>query len=68
MPRGCRSSFWDWGARRGGVPEVVAEVALTLVEKGKTVAAYARSTLFVRRRILMEAWAHYLAARDSQVD
>ena len=37
----------------------------SLVEKNKTVAAYARSDLFERRRKLMAEWADYLAGRGT---
>ena len=65
VPHGFRSSFRDWAAERSGAPAVVAELALAHVEKDKTVAAYARSDLFERRRRLMAEWADYLGDRDS---
>ena len=57
VPHGFRSSFRDWTSERTSVPGVVAELALAHVEKNKTVAAYARSDLFERRRKLMAEWA-----------
>ena len=63
VPHGFRSSFRDWASERTSVPGVVAELALAHVEKDKTVAAYARSDLFERRRNLMAEWADYLADR-----
>lgn len=60
VPHGFRSSFRDWASERTDVPGVVAEMALAHVEKDKTVAAYARSDLFERRRKLMAQWADYL--------
>ena len=36
------------------------EAALSHVVRNKVEAAYARSDLFERRRILMEQWAEYL--------
>ena len=65
VPHGFRSSFRDWTSERTSVPEVVAELALAHVEKDKTVAAYARSDLFERRRKLMAEWADYLAGRGT---
>ena len=47
------------------MPEVVAELALAHLEKDKTVAAYARSGLFERRRKLMAVWADYLVGRGT---
>ena len=66
VPHGFRSSFRDWTSERMDVPRVVAEMALAHVEKDKTVAAYARSDLFERRRKLMEAWANFVADRGAQ--
>ena len=63
VPHGFRSSFRVWASERTSVPEVVAELALAHVEKDKTVAAYARSDLFERRRELMNAWTDYVAGR-----
>ena len=60
VPHGFRSSFRDWTSERTDVSGVVAEMALAHVEKDKTVAAYARSDLFERRRKLMAEWADYL--------
>ena len=57
MPHGFRSSFRDWTAEKTDHPREVIE------------AAYARSDLFERRRILMDNWARYLAhgaAKDSE--
>ena len=61
VPHGFQSSFRDWTSERTDVPRVVAEMALAHVEKDKTVAAYARSDLFERRRKLMKAWAGFVA-------
>lgn len=65
VPHGFRSSFRDWTSERTDVPGVVAEMALAHVEKDKTVAAYARSDLFERRRRLMAEWADYLGDRGT---
>ena len=66
VPHGFRSSFRDWASEQMDVPAVVPELALAHVEKDKTVAAYARSDLFERRRRLMESWAEYVSDRDIQ--
>ena len=55
---GMRSSFRDW-AGDSGQPREVAEHALAHIVKGVE-GAYQRSTMFERRRELMEAWAGYL--------
>ena len=58
MGSGHRSRDW---ASETGVPEVVSELALAHVRKNQTEAAYARSDLFDRRRVLMDQWAGYLS-------
>jgi len=56
---GFRSSFRDWAAERTNYPRDVAERALAHGIKDKTEAAYERTTLFDKRRKLMEAWAKF---------
>ena len=67
VPHGFRSSFRDWASERTNAPEAVAEAALAHVAGDQTVAAYARSDLFERRRDLMERWARYLQAGPADV-
>ena len=55
---GFRSSFRDWCGDTGQ-PREVAEMALAHVVKGVE-AAYARSDLFQRRRVVMGNWAAYV--------
>ena len=64
VPHGFRSSFRDWAAEETNHPREVIEAALAHVVRNKVEAAYARSDLFERRRILMDDWACYLAQRD----
>ena len=61
VPHGFRSSFRDWAAERTDHPREVVEAALAHVVGNRTEAAYARSDLFERRRLLMDEWAAYLA-------
>ena len=42
-------------------PREVIEAALAHVVRNRVEAAYARSDLFERRRVLMDDWAGYLA-------
>ena len=42
------------------------EAALAHTIRNKAEAAYARSDLFEKRRLLMEAWAGYLGTDDEQ--
>ena len=62
---GFRASFRTWTQEQTSVPEEVAEAALAHVKGDKTVAAYARSNLFEKRRDLMNAWAEYLRKHNS---
>ena len=47
--------------RKRTIPGGVIEAALAHVVRNRVEAAYARSDLFERRRVLMEDWAGYLA-------
>ena len=42
-------------------PREVIEAALAHVARNRVEAAYARSDLFERQRVLMDDWARYLA-------
>lgn len=59
VSHGFRSSFRDWCAERTNFPREVAEAALAHSLKDKSEAAYFRSDLFQKRRLLMEAWAEF---------
>ena len=61
VPHGFRSSFRDWASEETNHRREVVEAALAHQVKDKVEAAYARSTLFERRRRLMGDWATYLA-------
>ena len=52
VPHGFRSSFRDWAAERTDAPHVV---------RNQVEAAYARSDLLERRRVLMEQRAEFPA-------
>ena len=60
VPHGFRSSFRDWAAEETDHPREVIEAALAHVVRDRVDAAYARSDLFERRRVLMDDWARYL--------
>lgn len=66
VPHGFRSSFRDWAAEVTNHPREVAEAALAHQVKNKVEAAYARSTLFERRRLLMNDWSSYLGGGPAQ--
>ncbi len=61
VPHGFRSSFRDWAVEETDHPREVVEAALAHVVRNRIEAAYARSDLFERRRVLMDDWARYLA-------
>ena len=58
---GFRSSFRDWSAERTSVPRDVCEAALAHTIRDKVEAAYRRSDLFEKRRVLMAQWSRFLA-------
>ena len=60
VPHGFRSSFRDWAGEETDHPREVIEAALAHVVRNRVEAAYARSDLFERRRVLMGDWAAYL--------
>ena len=61
VPHGFRSSFRDWAAECTDAPREVCELALAHVNSDRVEAAYRRSDLFERRRVLMNDWAAYVA-------
>lgn len=58
---GFRSTFRDWAGETTAYPREVIEHALAHQLKDKAEAAYARGTLFDKRRRLMDDWAKYCA-------
>ena len=64
VPHGFRSSFWDQAAECSDAPREVCELALAHVNTNAIEAAYRRTELFERRR-LMEQWATCLAGAEA---
>jgi integrase len=56
---GFRSTFRDWAAENTEYPDEVVEMALAHAIQNKVKAAYLRTDLFEKRRVLMEEWAAY---------
>jgi integrase len=56
---GFRSTFRDWAGETTAYPREVIEHALAHQLKDKAEAAYARGTLFDKRRRLMADWANF---------
>ena len=63
VPHWFRSSFRDWAAECSDAPRDVCELALAHVNSDRVEAAYRRTDLFGRRRVLMQEWAAYVAPR-----
>ena len=64
---GFRTSFRVWVQEQTNTPFEVAERALAHQTANKVVAAYARSDLFDKRRVLMETWGRFLSSNGSNV-
>ena len=60
VPHGFRSSFRDWAAECSEAPREVCELALAHVNSDRVEAAYRRTDLFERRRVLMEEWSAFV--------
>lgn len=58
-PHGFRSTFRDWVADCTDAHEDVAELAIAHVKGDKTVQAYLRTDMLVKRRPLMQQWADF---------
>lgn len=65
VPHGLRSTFRDWVAERTHFPGDMAEVALAHKVGSAVEAAYRRGDMIEKRRLMMTAWAEYLAGRHS---
>ena len=64
VPHGFRSSFRDWAAECSDAPREVCELALAHVNSDRVEAAYRRTDLFERRRVLMEEWSGFVEGRE----
>jgi integrase len=63
VTHGFRSTFRDWAGETTAHPREVIEHALAHQLKDKAEAAYARGTLFDKRRKLMDDWGDYITFR-----
>lgn len=64
---GFRTSFRTWAQEQTNFPFEVCEAALAHAVGDTASQAYARSTVFEKRRKLMDAWASYLAVKRGEV-
>jgi integrase len=62
---GLRSTFRDWAAERTSHPREVIEMALAHTVSGAVEAAYMRSDLFDKRRMLMDRWGSEVFALET---
>ncbi len=67
VPHGFRSTFRDWAGETRNDGRDVVEAALAHTIKDKAEAAYARSALLEKRRVLMDAWAEQCGRQSSEV-
>ena len=64
---GFRSTFRDWCSESAYADREVAEAALSHATGSEVERSYARSDLFDRRRILMDAWGRYTTGKSGSV-
>lgn len=63
---GFRSTFKDWAREHTAYADEVSELALAHVNSDATRAAYARSELLEKRRLLMAEWERYCYHGEAQ--
>ena len=66
-PHGMRSAFRTWAAEKTDVPREVAEECLAHVNPNRVEAAYQRSNLLEKRRLLLDRWARYVTVVPADV-
>ena len=67
VPHGFRASFRMWAGETRSEGREVVEMALAHTIKDKAEAAYARSDLLEKRRVLMNAWAAHCGRAPAEV-
>jgi integrase len=68
VPHGFRSTLRDWAGETRTEGREVVERALAHVIKDKAEAAYARSDLLEKRRVLMDAWADWCSRKPAATE
>lgn len=63
---GLRSTFKDWCRERTRYPDEVSELQLAHINDDKTRAAYARSELIDKRRLMMADWEQFCVHGDGE--
>jgi len=64
---GFRSSFRDWCSEQTSAAHAVCEAALAHTVANKVEAAYRRTDLFDKRRVLMDQWCRFLMEYENKV-
>lgn len=64
---GFRSTFRDWVGECTNTPREIAEMSLAHSVGNVVEQAYARSTLFEKRKVLMDRWAGHCSSRTSDI-
>jgi integrase len=65
---GFRSTFKDWAREKTAYADEVSELALAHVNSDATHAAYARSELIDKRRLLMNDWEYFCYHGEAESD
>jgi len=63
---GFRSTFRDWAAETGNYDQNMVEFALAHQLPTRSQAAYFRSDLFDKRKILMDDWAEFVTSKKNR--
>jgi integrase len=63
---GFRSSFRDWAEEKTNTQRSVVEAALAHQVESKVEAAYLRTTLFDKRRRLMDSWTTFVLTKPAE--
>ena len=63
-PHGFRSSFRDWASEATDARHAVMEACLAHTISSAVERAYARSTLFDKRRALMNQWGNFVTQKE----
>jgi integrase len=64
VPHGFRSTFRDWAADQTTYPDEIRKAASGHTVGDAVKAAYQRTTLLAKRRLLMVAWASFLDSKS----
>jgi len=59
VPHGFRSTFRDWAAEMTNFSSIIVEKAMAHAVGDKTVGAYLRSDVFLKRVRVMQSWAEF---------